>query len=35
MNDKRLPMEILIFIGVLAVWLLLQTWLLPKMGVST
>jgi hypothetical protein len=35
MNDKRLPMEILIFIGVLVVWLLLQTWLLPKMGVST
>jgi hypothetical protein len=35
MKHTRFPMEILIFAGVLAVWILLQAWLLPKMGVST
>jgi hypothetical protein len=35
MNIKRFPMEILIFVGILVAWLVLQTWLLPKMGVPT
>ncbi len=27
--------ELLIFIAVLAVWYLLQAWILPRLGVST
>jgi hypothetical protein len=28
-------MEVLIFLGVLAVWVILQAWVLPRMGVKT
>lgn len=28
-------MEILIFLGVLAGWIILQAWVLPRLGVKT
>jgi len=28
-------MEILIFLGVFAVWIILQVWVLPRFGVQT
>jgi hypothetical protein len=32
---RRIVMESLIILGVLAVWLILQIWVLPKLGVPT
>lgn len=29
------PMEILIPVGILIVWIVLQTWVLPRLGVNT
>jgi hypothetical protein len=29
------PMEFLIPLGVLAVWIILQAWVLPRLGVKT
>ncbi len=29
------PMEFLIPLGVLALWILLQAWILPRLGVKT
>lgn len=34
-NQRRFPMEVLIVIGFLAAWILLQIFVLPKFGVST
>jgi hypothetical protein len=28
-------MEILVFVGILAVWLVLQIWVLPRLGIGT
>jgi hypothetical protein len=28
-------MEILIFLGILVVWIILQVWVLPRLGVKT
>lgn len=42
MNDAEITarrggktMELLIPLGILAVWLILQAWVLPRMGVKT
>jgi hypothetical protein len=32
---KRSRTEALVFVGFLVAWLVLQTWLLPKVGVRT
>lgn len=32
---KDLIMDIWIILGVVAVWIILQKWILPKMGVQT
>jgi hypothetical protein len=32
MSEGRRPVEGLIFLGVIAVWLILQLWVLPKAG---
>jgi hypothetical protein len=29
------PMDVLTLVAVLAVWFVLQTWILPKLGVPT
>ena len=34
-NKRRFPVEILFVIGFLAVWILLQLVVLPKLGVPT
>jgi hypothetical protein len=34
-NQGAGSMELLIFFGVLAVWIFFQAWLLPRMGVGT
>ncbi len=34
-RNRRSSMEILIFLGILALWLILQIWVLPKLGVQT
>jgi len=34
-NSKGKHMDILVFIGVLAVWIILQIWILPRLGVRT
>ena len=28
-------MEFLVFLGILAVWVILQVWVLPRLGVKT
>lgn len=35
MIERRTAMELLIPIAIFGIWILLQAWLLPKMGVST
>jgi hypothetical protein len=35
MSLRRNSMELLIPLAVLGIWLLLQVWVLPKMGVRT
>jgi hypothetical protein len=35
MNEGGRPVEGLIFLGVIAVWLILQLWVLPKAGVGS
>ena len=42
MSDNLAPakgggkaMEVLIFLGVLVVWIILQAWVLPRLGVKT
>jgi hypothetical protein len=36
MDDKRKSMSDLLWVaGFIAVWILLQTWILPKLGVPT
>jgi hypothetical protein len=36
MNTKaRDGMDILIFLGILGLWMLLEIWILPKLGVPT
>jgi hypothetical protein len=32
---RRNGMEIFFFLGVLALWIILQVWVLPKLGVPT
>ena len=34
-SDAPMGMDILLFVAFLGVWLLLQTWLLPRLGVGT
>jgi hypothetical protein len=34
-NQGAKPMEFLILLGVLVVWIILQAWLLPRLGVKT
>ena len=34
-EPRRNVMEILIVLGVVALWLVLQIWVLPKLGVPT
>jgi len=35
MSEGRRPVEGLIFLAVIAVWLILQLWVLPKAGVGS
>jgi len=35
MDDGRRAVDGLFFLGVLAVWVILQIWVLPKAGVGT
>jgi hypothetical protein len=34
-RTRRPVMDILLLIGILAVWIILQVWVLPKLGVPT
>jgi len=34
-NQGGKSMEILILLGLLAVWIILQAWVLPRLGVKT
>jgi hypothetical protein len=34
-NPRAKPMEFLIPLGVLVVWIILQAWVLPRFGVKT
>ena len=34
-NQGAKPMEFLIPLGVLVVWIILQAWVLPRLGVKT
>jgi len=34
-NQGAKPMELLIPLGVLVVWIILQAWVLPRFGVKT
>ena len=34
-NEGGRPVEGLLFLGVIAVWLILQLWVLPKAGVGS
>jgi hypothetical protein len=34
-QPPRRGMEILFFLGVFALWIILQVWVLPKLGVPT
>jgi hypothetical protein len=34
-NKGGKPMEFLILLGVLVLWILLQAWVLPRLGVKT
>jgi hypothetical protein len=34
-QSPRRGMEILFFLGVFALWIILQVWVLPKLGVPT
>jgi hypothetical protein len=34
-NQGAKPMELLIPLGVLVVWIILQAWVLPRLGVKT
>jgi hypothetical protein len=35
MNERGRPVEGLLFLGAIAVWLVLQLWVLPKAGVGS
>jgi hypothetical protein len=35
MNERGRPVEGLILLGVIAIWLILQLWVLPKAGVGS
>ena len=32
---RRIPMDVLALVAFVALWVLLQAWILPKFGVST
>jgi hypothetical protein len=32
---KQIPMELLLFLGILVLWIALQLWILPKLGIPT
>jgi hypothetical protein len=34
-SSRGKPMEFLIFLGVLVAWVILQVWVLPRLGVKT
>ena len=34
-NQGAKPMELLIPLGVLVVWIILQAWVLPRLGIKT
>jgi hypothetical protein len=34
-GSRAKPMEFLIFLGVFVVWVILQVWVLPRLGVKT
>jgi hypothetical protein len=34
-REGRTSMEILVALGFLVVWIILQVWVLPKMGIRT
>jgi hypothetical protein len=34
-NQGAKPMEFLILLGVLVVWIILQAWVLPRLGIKT
>jgi hypothetical protein len=33
--EGRKPMEYLVVLGLLALWVILQVWVLPRLGVKT
>lgn len=35
MKPKELPMDILVLLAILVLWLVAQLWLFPKLGVPT
>ncbi len=35
MKERGGRMEVLILVGILVVWLILQIWVLPRLGVPT
>jgi hypothetical protein len=35
MNRGGKPMEVLILLGILVAWFILQAWVLPRLGVKT
>jgi hypothetical protein len=35
MTWRKKPMEFLILLGVLVLWLILQVWVLPRLGFNT
>jgi hypothetical protein len=34
-SSRGIAMEFLVFLGILAVWVILQVWVLPRLGVKT
>lgn len=34
-DNRREMMEVLIFVGILVLWIILQVWVLPRMGFNT
>lgn len=35
MTRKGAAMDVLIFLGIIALWVVLQVWVLPRLGVPT
>jgi hypothetical protein len=34
-SSRGKAMELLVFLGILVVWVILQVWVLPRLGVKT